>query len=258
MTDLPSSIEFDPLKLYFGDPFEVTEGLVIYQPSIHDIVSFGEKRFFQMVNPFIANTTMYRLPLWDIGIDWNRITDFDLFAMLISDLSPDETYILFREVDFRNFERKIIVTDPETGTVAPVLVNSKQKIIITEQTYQILSKYIRTMLNTFPKVEKAKGRITKESIIEEDRMNLEIAKKKGDNYTSSLLPLISSCLNHPGFKYNKQELRQIGIVEFMDSVQRLQAYESTTALLRGMYSGMVDTSKIDKNEFNFMRDLSRV
>jgi hypothetical protein len=42
----------------------------------------------------------------------------------------------------------------------------------------------------------------------------------------------------------------------MDSVQRLQIYENSTALLKGSMSGFVDTSKIDKDEFNFMREIS--
>ena len=42
----------------------------------------------------------------------------------------------------------------------------------------------------------------------------------------------------------------------MDSVSRLNIYESTKALYSGMYSGMCDLSKVNKNEFNFMRDPS--
>jgi len=87
-------------------------------------------------------------------------------------------------------------------------------------------------------------------------MNLIAKERKGEDIpTSSLLPLISSCINHPGFKYNLNELREVNFVQFMDSVQRLQIYESTSALLKGAYSGFCDTSKIDKDEFNFMRDI---
>ena len=61
---------------------------------------------------------------------------------------------------------------------------------------------------------------------------------------------------NPGFKYKKTELRNVGIFEFMDSVRRLQVYESTTSLMSGMYSGMLDTSKLklDK-ELNWARDM---
>ena len=41
----------------------------------------------------------------------------------------------------------------------------------------------------------------------------------------------------------------------MYNIQRLQIYESTRALFGGMYSGMCDLSKVDPNEFNFMRDV---
>lgn len=116
-----------------------------------------------------------------------------------------------------------------------------------------MSQYIKTMFNIFPKVEKARGRATKESIIWEDQENLK--KHKNDTNSSTLLPLISSCINHPGFKYKLEQLKQVGIVQFMDSVQRLQVYETSTALLKGSYSGFIDTSKINKDEFNFMRDL---
>ena len=68
--------------------------------------------------------------------------------------------------------------------------------------------------------------------------------------------MISFCLNHPGFKYKKNELRDLGIVEFNDSVQRLLIYESTSALMKGVYSGFVDTSKINNKEFNFMREFN--
>ena len=64
-------------------------------------------------------------------------------------------------------------------------------------------------------------------------------------------------VNHPGFKYKKNELIDVGIVEFMDSVQRLQLYENVTALMSGVYSGMLDTSKINlSKELNWLRDLS--
>ena len=115
-----------------------------------------------------------------------------------------------------------------------------------------IAEYIRTLLNSHPKIEKAKGKTTKQWMIDEDKMNMA---QRDEKNTSTLLPLISACINHPGFKYKLQELRDVGIYEFMDSVQRLQIYESTRALMGGMYSGMCDMSKVPKEQFNFMREL---
>ena len=145
-------------------------------------------------------------------------------------------------------------TQTEDGEPFFYLLNEEQNVQIDEAAYLQMASYLRAMFNTYPKVEKARGKSTKEWMIEEDRMSFE--QHKNDVYKSTLLPLISTCLNHPGFKYKKNELREVGIVEFMDSVQRLQVYESSTALLKGIYSGFVDASKIDKNELNFMREIS--
>lgn len=253
---ISKEFEVDALQLYFGDPFiienDTYNDICILQPTIGDIVQHGEKDVYTAVNTFTANPTLYRLQLWDLGIDWNKISDFALFCMLAPTLKPESTKLLFGNLNFQLFQLK--QTKLEADEASFYLFNEEQNVEIDEAAYLQISSYIRAMFNTHPKVEKARGKSTKEWMIQEDRENFEL--HKNDSYKSILLPLISTCLNHPGFKYKKKELRDVGIVEFMDSVQRLQVYESSTALLKGIYSGFVDASKIDKNELNFMREIS--
>lgn len=249
---MDKKIEFDKLQMYFGEPYKITyDGgeIEILQPTIGDILYFGEKQFYSMLNVFISNTTSHRLFLWDHGIDWNKISDYELFGFLIKGLDVESTKILFNDLDFRLFElynKK--VDDVEVLT----LYNKKQRVEIDENTYRQIAEYLRLMFNIYPKVEKAKGKTTKEWMIDEDRMNLLNQKESNQ---STLLPLVSACVNHPGFKYKLAELKDMGIVQFMDSVQRLQIYESTTALMSGMYSGMVDIKGIPSEQFNFMRNI---
>ena len=103
------------------------------------------------------------------------------------------------------------------------------------------------------KVEQAANRRTKMVLIEEDRRNIELNKNKP--YKSFLTPLVSSVKVRMG--YTKDYVRDMGIVEFMDDVQRLQIINNADALLHGMYSGMIDTKKINKNEINWMRELDK-
>lgn len=267
MTTTNSKISL--LQLYFGDPYQVSDKILVYQPTIGGILEydkkFGESEFWSMLNVFIGNTTSYRLLLWDMGIDWNEISDFQLFSLLIKTLKVENTEILFGDLDLSSFDAYIKQVPNEEGTndekesepkQEMILWNPELDIEITEEIYNNIALYIRTMFNIFPKIEKAKGKTTKKWIIEEDRMNLANAKK--EDTTSTFLPLIESCCCHAGFKYKKNELREVGIYEFMRSVQRLQIYESTTALLKGMYSGFIDTKGIDKEEFDFMRDIKPV
>lgn len=247
--------DFDPLKLYFAEDYEVTDRIIISQPTIGDIVEFGEENIEASIRPFVTNSTTHRVWLWDKGLDWNKISDYQLFYILYRTLTPDVTSLLFGDFDFQELDA---YEDPD-GNIE--YYDKNQDLVINEDIFTNISQYIRFMFDRHPKVEKAKGRITKEAIIDEERMNIELEMKKhaDDSMSSRYLPLISAMLNHPGFKYNKKQLREVGLVEFMDSVKRLSVYEQCHAFLGGMYSGFMDTSKMSKDDFNksvnWLRDL---
>jgi len=244
---IDSEYSFDRLQMYFGEPFQLPNGITVLQPTVGDIMKIGEGPFYSNLNVFIGNPTMYRLKLWEAGIDWNKISDFDLFSLLVKTCDINYTRLLFGDIDFCNFERVELEED------VTVLLNQKDKLVLTKEQYELMAKYIRTMFNIFPKVEKAKGKTTKQWMIQEEKEKM--AKTKNEAPPSYLLPLVSACVNHPGFKYKLQELRDVGIVQFMDSVQRIQIYETAIALNHGAYSGMCDMSKVDKSLLNFMRDI---
>lgn len=253
--------DFDELKMYFGKPFDVGNGMTIYQPTIGQILNIGEEKFYSTLYIFVGNPTMFRLQLWDMGVDWNKITSYDLFMSTITGINKEVSDLLFGDFDFSGFALygkniEQINDDGETEIIQiPTLYNQSLDIEISKDDYTLISEYLQVMFNIHPKVERAKGRATKEAIIEEDRMNLAMRQKEKQS-GSILLPLISSCLNHPGFKYKLNELEDVGICYFMDSVQRLQVYESSTAVMKGIYSGFVDGSKIKPENYNWMRSLN--
>lgn len=53
----------DILPIYFGDPIKIDEFITIKQPTIGQILEFGEKKFWQVANQLCANPTSMRLAL---------------------------------------------------------------------------------------------------------------------------------------------------------------------------------------------------
>ena len=259
-----SEMKFDRLKMYFGKPFEPGNGITVFIPTIGDILELSQSdmSFYQSLYVWVGNPTMYRLALWDEGIDWNKISDYQLFTSLIRSGDPDANKLLFGDLDlngFLQYTKTYLVKDNNGDEIEKTeftLYNKDFDIEISEDCYKLISEYLKAAFDIYPKVEKAKGRATKEAIIEEERMNILAKEKSGDKPSSVLLPLISACINHPGFKYDLEGLKNVNFVQFMDSVQRLQVYENSRALLSGSMSGFCDMSKVPKDEFNFMRDLT--
>ena len=248
-----AELVFNNLQLYFCKDYTVkhknSNGITIHQPRISDFVKYDEKVIYDSVMPFISNPTSLRVQLWDMDIDWNKITDYQLFSLMIANCNNEFTEHIFGDVNFAEFKIRRIGEDINEFD----LYNAKQNIIIDENIYTQMAKYIQAMFCITLKTEYVKGRFNKEDTIREEKF--ELAHGKNKNAGANLSTMISFCVNHPGFKYKLEELENIGIYAFMDSVNRLQIYESTSALMSGMYSGFCDTSKIDKEQFNFMRNI---
>lgn len=241
-------IEADELKLYIGDDYVINDKIKVVQPTIKQIAEFGERDFFSMLHTFCAIPSDMKSQLWDLGIDWMKIQDFDLFVMLLQTLTPDRTKPLFGDLDFTklkiynhpNVEGEFILADKESGVLIDKMIH-----------YRIVS-YLRKAFNITPKVERAKNEMTKRVLIEEDRRKIEQNKNKP--FKSFLLPLISSVKTKQG--YTKDYVLNMGYFEFFDELNRLQVINNADHLLDGMYHGTVDMKKINKSELNWLRELN--
>lgn len=246
MNQYDDLIDVDPLKLYFGDPYVVNKYITIFQPTIGDIIDYGEKAYYSMIQTITAIPSEMKSSLFDMGLDWNKVEDFQLFTMLAHSLPQSQTKIILGDVDL---QRMKTVENPQNGNV--ILKDPVTGAIIDELAYKTISAYLCKMHNLTKKVEKAGNKYTKQVLIDEDRQKKEYAAKQP--YKSFLMPLISAIKVRQG--YTKDYIRNMGLCEFFDDVNRAQIIVNTDALLSGMYSGMVDTSKIKKSQFNWMREL---
>ena len=237
-------LEVDELLLYFGDDYVINDKIKIHQPLVGEIVNC-ERDYFSMVHTLTTIPSDLKSQLWDMGLDWCQVDDFELFRMLAPTLSQDKTSILFGEIDFSNMSQykhkngDIVLADKEAG------------IIIDQFIYTRIMNYLRKLHNITPKVEKTKSKTVKKWLVEEDRKKIELAKSKP--FKSYLLPLISSVKVKQG--YTKDYVRNMGMYELFDDISRLQIIHNADHLLSAAYAGTIDMKKIDKKEMNWMREL---
>ena len=246
-------LDFNPLRVYFGDDYVVNDRITIHQPSIQDFIdSDNESDIYHVIAPFTANTTGYRVQLWDMGIDWNKISNLELFSILIKTIDFKYSQLIFGNINFSTFN----LYEKQNGNEKVLtLYSPEMDLEIDEEIMNKMCKYIQFMFSSYtPEEEFTSSKTLKQELINNDKQKLLLRKKEGDG-GQSLLSMIAFYLNHPGCKYKKNELREVGYFEFMYNIQRLQIYESTRAIYGGLYSGMCDLSKVDPKEFNFMRDV---
>lgn len=238
--------EVDPLQLYFGDDYIINDKIKIKQAKIGDIVDFGEAKYFSVVHTLTAIPSDLKSKLWDMGLDWMEIEDFELFMMLAPTLSKENTELLFGDLDFTKLKP---YRNKENGDI--VLADLESGVKIDKLIYLRIVNYLRKVHNITPKIERAANKATKQILIDEDRMKIRLNQEKP--FKSYLLPLISSVKVRMG--YTKDYVRNEGFVEFFDDLARLQIINNADHLLAGCYSGMIDTKKINKADLNWLKEI---
>lgn len=239
-------IQVDELKLFFGEPYVVNDYLTIFQPKLEDIINYGERAYYSMVQTLTSIPSDMKSSLDDMGIDWNQITDFQLFLMLSQSLSQKQTEIVLGDIDLQRMKPvenlqngEIVLRDPTTGA------------IIDELAYKTMSAYLCKLHGFTKKIEKAGNKYTKQVLIDEDRQKREYGLKQP--YKSFLMPIVSAIKARQG--YTRDYIKAMGLYELTTELNRLQIIVNTDALLNGAYSGMMDTSKVKKSQFNWLRDV---
>lgn len=244
--------QVDELKLYLGSDIKIASGITLYQPTIGEIANYNEAEYFSMAQTLCATPSSMKVALDDMKLDYMQIEDFQLFMMLCQSLTPDKTKPLLGDLDLREF-KPYQLTDSEEVVLANGKVDKDGKpIIINQIIYDILTTYIRKMHGFKKQVDKAANAITRKVLIDDERKNAQ--RNKDKPYKSFLVPLVSSLQGRQG--YTKDYICNMGLYEFMNQINRVQIIVQADAALGGMYSGFVDTKKMDKTVLDWMRDIT--
>ena len=240
-------IQTDELRLYFGDDIKIADGVVLKSPTIGQVVDYGEAAYFSVLQTLCATPSSMKVQLDDMKLDWMKVTDWQLFVMLCSSFKPEQTSLVLGDLDLSQLKPYSMGENEEV-----ILSNDDHTIIINEVIYNVLVTYLRKMHGFKKQIDKAGNKMTHKVLLNLARQDAKMAQNKP--YKSFLLPLVSSLQGRQG--YEKSYIRNMGMYEFFNQINRIQIVVQADAALGGMYSGMIDTKKMDKTVFDWMRDIS--
>ena len=277
--------KYDELKIYRGSDIYITDKIKIKQPTIGQIEEFGEQRYFSAVLNLTSVGVDLIWHLTEMGIDFTKISDYDLFLKVIvplvsskknilklleqnylydeecakiynslSDEDKEEMLINPLELVLDNIDLADFIQCTDTTTNEVVLYNKERDITIDRTVYMRVVDVVRKMHgfkrnNIVPANES-----TKQDMIEDARD--EHLASKYNTFKSILLPYVSSLINHPSCSYKHNDIWDLGINAFFDSIKRINKIQNATLLLQGAYSGFASLKGIDKERLNWSGDLN--
>ena len=242
-----------------GNNYIINRYITIYNPYVYEVADFGEDAFFSALNFFTRKPYDIAVELDDKGVDYQSITDWDLFYSTAPHIPIIYSCILFGKLDFTEFIPHI---NDETGL--KYLVNKyNSQIRIDEAIYRKIVTYLRYMYFISEKVEYDVGNaMAKRFLIDRMRRkrkkylrDLELGKIKNQSRISDM---IKYCVNNSNFKYDYSTVMNLTLNLLFESYYFMVHSGERDNVMSGIYHGTIDPAKMkDKNILNIIPDLHK-
>lgn len=237
----------DEARLITGKPFDIGVGITICQPTVDEILSFGEEEYLRVVSAVTAEPFDMPYYLDRMGIDFAQIKPFELFCIMTLGIPQSSTKLLFGDLDFTQF--RIVEKDGDI-----VLINSNG-VMIDSMTRERIADNVRRMHCLSKNIlTSCENKTAHDLMIYQQKKEIERAQRRKDMFgeSSSYAALVSS-LSCEWHDYDKVLGLKVG--QFFDAIVRLGYRTNANNLYRGLYSGTVAYKDIKKKELDWMRPI---
>lgn len=220
---------------------DIIPNLSVRIPTVGEILE-DEFTYYNIISFIAANPFQYMVQLDDMGIDYTKISDFDLFKIFFPIYAKSDLSILFGALNTSDFDIYIDKQDNNNQ----VLYNPKNNITINELVYNDLADTVRK-INLLEKVQSKPGNESARKYLleKERRKQKRNAKKKREPY---LEKLVVALVNTIEFPYDYDSCMDLSIYRFNQSLKQIQHKIAFDNMMVGVYAGTVDTSKISNRD----------
>ena len=220
---------------------KITDKIEIRIPTVGEILE-NESSYFSLVSIMTSTPFQYMVQLDDIGIDYTKITDYQMFRLLFPIYAQNDTSIIFGDLCLSDLQEYY-----DESTNLTVLYGLESDVKIDEFVYSNMAKLMRQINSIKYERKKPKGEHTKKYLLEKERRhlkNLERMRKKKEYEQSDFELMVIALVNNHNFKYDYESVMNLSIYNFYQSLRQIQHQIDFNNIMRGIYAGTVDSSKL--------------
>lgn len=228
-------------KLLYADKYDINDKIHIMIPTVGDVLDHEEK-YFEVVYTIVATPYDLMVQLDDNGIDFSKITSFDLFCLLFGQLREMDTSLVLGDLDLKNFK---VALNNQNGSY--VLRDEENDITIDRAIHGQICACLRKLLN-IPKTEKTPGNEEARIYMLQKARKKMKRKKKQKQPDSQVEDLIVALVNTAEFPYDYESVRGLSIYQFYASLKQIVHKVKFDKTMIGVYAGTVSFDKLGNDE----------
>lgn len=230
-------------NLLYQDRISINDNISVMIPKVDDILKC-EEDYYRLVAVLTSVPYDMMVQLDDLGIDFTKINEYELFLLLFGGLRSEDTHLIFGDLNLSGFET---VINPQNNTV--VLRDQETGIVIDRAIHAKIANALRMIHHLEKTVKKPGNDEARKYLIE--RMRKKIARSKFKQNTSELESLITAMVNTSEFKYDYESVKTISIYQFNQSVHQIIRKTDWDNRMHGIYAGTVDAKRLSEHDLSW-------
>ena len=230
--------------LLYANEYKINDSISMRIPTVGEIID-DEDAYFDTVCLIVATPYDMMAQLDDIGIDFTKINDFELFCLLFKQLQETDTSIIFGDLDLTAFKPAVSEIN---GTV--VLWDDIHDIVIDRGIHNQIATFLRKLLYMKRNEKRPANEEARRYLIDRAKAKLKRRKKKSGD--SQLEKSVIALVNTEQFPYDYTTVRDITIYQFYSSLQQITHKIKFDNTMIGYYAGTVKLDDLDPQDRNWI------
>ncbi len=230
--------------LLYERELKVNDDISIVIPTVREVLE-QEEEYYGLVSLITATPYDMMVQLDDLGIDFREISDYELFLLSFEAIKSADTHLVFGDLDTTGFERMV---NTHNGTLA--LTNKKTGLVIDMAIHYQICEALRAIHHLKKNIKHAGNVEAKDYLLERARKKLKRRRKKAE--ASQLESLIIALVNTEQFPYKFDEVLDLTIYQFNESVLQVVKKIDFDNRMHGIYAGTISAKNMSQDSLNWM------
>lgn len=231
-------------NLLFKRELIINDHIKILIPTVGEVIEH-EDDYYGSVFALTAMPIDMMVQLDDIGIDFTTIDEWGLFLILHDMLAKQDLSMIFGDLKLDEFKPSI---NPQNGLL--LLENKRTGARIDRSVLSMISDALRRIHHLEKDNRKPANEEAKEYMIERARKKLR--RNKNRVMKSQLEEQIVAMVNTEQFHYGFENVRDLSIYQFNESVRQVIKKVDYNNKMYGVYSGTISPKDLSQDELNWL------
>jgi hypothetical protein len=235
-------------NMLYKSECRINDRISVRIPTVSEVLE-REPEYYGLVSLITSTPYDMMVQLDDIGIDFTKINDYDMFVLLFNSVRSHDTAILFGDLDLSGFAPSV---NPQNNMV--ILRDEKSGAVIDRGIHDLICKALRSM-NSLERNHKTYGNEDgRQYMIQRAREKLKRRMQRAKTESSNLEELIVALVNTEQFSYGFEDVLRMSIYQFNASLHQVIHKIDYDNKMRGVYAGTISAKEMKPEELNWLKN----